>query len=332
MRKDPDRIVLRIESVRFVAVAILGLTLVCASASARSNGGTPVALVTAEQQDALLAVELPSGKVLRRVAVPSDPQNVVGGPGTTTVVVSTAAGAVTLLDWRSLKVIKTFRGFGAPHLVALDPSGEWAYVTDDARGELTTIELSGPRIVGRIFVGAGAHHLAVGPGGRRAWVVLGEHAREIVIVDLSKPRRPRVLRRFSPGFIAHDVTFSPDGRRVWVTSGAGDSVYALDARTGQPVFSVRVGAAPQHVVFSQLGSAYVTSGYDSRIVKVNPRNGRIVRSARTPYGSFNLSSIAGLVVTTSLLNGQVTEFNEDLRRMSSARPARATRAVALTVW
>src|SRR2546422_5905510 len=38
---------------------------------------------------------------------------------------------------------------------------------------------------------------------------------------------------------------SPDGRRVWVTSGVGDSVYALNSRTGKRVFAIRVGSAPQ---------------------------------------------------------------------------------------
>jgi YVTN family beta-propeller protein len=141
-----------------------------------------------------------------------------------------------------------------------------------------------------------------------------------------------LIRRFSPGFVAHDLTFSHAGNRVWVTSGLGDSVHVLDARTGKTIFSVQVGAAPQHVVFSDRGYAFITSGYSSRIVKVDPRNGRVLRSAHTPYGSFNLSSGGSRVVTTSLLNGQVTVFSENLRRMTSMRPAPSARAVALTVW
>jgi YVTN family beta-propeller protein len=313
-------------------VALAAVVLV-SSASAGPTGGTPVAFVTAEQQNELVAVELPSGRVLKRATLPADPQNVVAGKGTTTVVVGPRSGTVTLLDWRSLKRIKVFRGFGLPHLAALHPSGEWAYVTDDARGELTTIELAGPRIVSRIFVGAGAHHLAVSPSGRRAWIALGEQASEIAIVDLSRPRRPRLLHTFSPGFTAHDLTFSPDGRRVWVTSGVGDYVYALDARTGRRLFRVNVGPAPQHVAFSYpLPFAFATSGYGGRIVKIDPSSGRILASARTPYGSFNLASSGGLVVTTSLLNGRLTEFDLGLHRLSAARPARAARAVALTVW
>jgi hypothetical protein len=169
---------------------------------------------------------------------------------------------------------------------------------------LVVIALGSARIVDRLFVGLGAHHMAIGPHGRRMWIALGERASQIAIVDLSRPGRPRVLRRFSPRFVAHDLTFAPDGRRVWVTSGAGNAVHVLNPRSGKEVFSVFVGTGPQHVVFAEPeGSAFVTSGYANKIVKVDARTGRIVKIAYTPPGSFNLSSSGGLVVTTSLFQG-----------------------------
>jgi DNA-binding beta-propeller fold protein YncE len=198
---------------------------------------------------------------------------------------------------------------------------------------LVVIALGSARIVDRLFVGLGAHHMAIGPHGRRMWIGLGERASQIAIVDLSRPGRPRVLRRFSPRFVAHDLTFAPDGRRVWVTSGAGNAVHVLNPRSGKEVFSVFVGTGPQHVVFAEPeGSAFVTSGYANKIVKVDARTGRIVKIAYTPPGSFNLSGSGGLVVTTSLFQGAVTEFDTNLRRLLSVKVARASRAVALTVW
>jgi YVTN family beta-propeller protein len=207
-------------------------------------------------------------------------------------------------------------------------------VTDDARGELTVISLGSRRIVGRVFVGGGAHHMSLGPGGHRLWIALGEHASQIAIVDVTRPAKPWVVRHVSLPFTGHDLSFSPEGSRVWVTSGVGDSIHVLDPHTGKEAFSVRVGAAPQHVVFAETRRhfAFATSGYGSRLVKIYPRTGRIVRSVRTPYGSFNLAALGSLVVTTSLLNGNVTEFDESLRPMRRLKPARSARAVALTVW
>src|SRR5207244_9505054 len=120
-----------------------------------------------------------------------DPQNVAVAQYKV-VVVSPKSGAVTLLDRRTLKTVKVLRGFGSPHLAAISPFQKWAYVTDDARGELDVLALGIPRIVDRVFVGNGAHHLSISPRGYRAWIALGEHARELAIVDLTRPDRPRL--------------------------------------------------------------------------------------------------------------------------------------------
>ena len=312
------------------AIAAGGLT-------AARTGGRPVALVTAETENTLLAISLDDGRVLRRVALPDDPENVVAGVGVTAVVVSARGHAVTLLDWRSLKVLTVLRDFGSPHLVAIAPSGEWAYVSDDARGQLVTIELARRRIVARLSVGAGAHHLTVSPEGRRVWLALGEQARTIVIVDSNQLGRPRILRRFDPGIVVHDLAFSPDGRQVWLTSADSKSVTVVDAHSARRLFSVPAGRPPRHVAFNNAVSilhrfAYITSGYSGRIEKVDARNGRVLRVARVPAGSFNLTTARGLVVTSSLTHGTLTELNDQLRLMRSLKVAPAARAAAVVVW
>jgi DNA-binding beta-propeller fold protein YncE len=311
---------------------VLLALLVLAPAATASSQTSTVAIVTAEHQNEVLAVSLQSGKVVGRVHLPADPENVAVGLDKV-VVASPDAGAVTLLDLH-LKKLKVLRGFGSPHIVLVDPLGTIAYVTDDARGELDVIGLGQRRVVGRLFVGAGAHHMAFSPGsGHRLWIALGEHARGLVHVDVTNPLRPWVLRRISLTFVGHDLAYAHNGRRIWVTSGVGSSVHLLDAQTGSAVARIQVGSAPQHVAFDDKGEfAFVTSGYDRRLYKLNARTGRIVASARTPYGSFNLATFGSLVVTTSLLNGRLTEFDLDLHRVSSSRPASAARAVAITVW
>src|SRR3954453_12211092 len=54
-------------------LAVLAVSVLAPTSAAREAGGTPVALVTAETLDKLLAVELPSGRVLKRLRMPSDP-------------------------------------------------------------------------------------------------------------------------------------------------------------------------------------------------------------------------------------------------------------------
>ncbi len=197
---------------------------------------------------------------------------------------------------------------------------------------MSVIELAQLRIVDRVFVGVGAHHLSFRPDQQRLWVALGEHARQIVVLDTSNPQRPRVLTRFDPGFPAHDLSFSPDGSRVWVTSDTDSNVRVLSAKTAHVLFSIPGGRPPQHVAFGRHGNAYVTSGYGSAIELVDARSGRVVRRVSAPYGSFNVTTVGGVVLTSSLLRGTLTEFDSNLRLLRTVKVATAARDVAGAVW
>jgi DNA-binding beta-propeller fold protein YncE len=320
---------------RFPPAAALGLVALMGVApftSAHRAGGTPVALITAEKSNELFALSLPGGRVLRRIHLP-DPQTIAATGKSQMVVVSPKA--VTLLDWRSLRVLRVLRGFHSPQVAAITPDGEWVYVTDAATGELSVIELETRRIVDRVVVAAGAHHLAISPDFQRAWVALGEAASTIVILDTTKADRPHVIARIHPRVPAHDLVFAPDGHTVWVSSANNSYVSVLDALTGRLLGTIPAGPPPQHIAFGPYlhPRVYITSGYGSQIEMVNPNTRKILRRASLPYGSFNLATAGGLVVTSSLINGEVTELNgANLSRWMTVKVASAARDAAISVW
>jgi DNA-binding beta-propeller fold protein YncE len=312
------------------ALLLLAILAVPAASHAARQGGTPAALVTAETQNALLVVDLDSRKVVRRLPMPADPENVETSGDSAAAVVSTRAGAVTLLSLPRVRVRRTIRGFASPHIAAFSPYGRYLYVTDDVRGELVVIGVPRGRVVRRLFVGRGAHHIAVSPDGNRLWIVLGERATEIVVVDTSRPTHPWVRARlFDIGGLAHDAAFTPNGRRVWVTYDNRSSVAIFDARTYRILSTLPAGSPPQHVAFGiQFG--YVTSGNDGRL-RVFSFTGRLLGVARTPRGSFNLGVGGGLVLTSSLTQGTLTELRDSGSRMWSGRVAPAARDAAVAV-
>ena len=228
-----------------------------------------------------------------------------------------------------LRRVAVFRGFRSPQLATFTPDGEYLLVTDAAAGTLTSIELARMRVVGRVAVGTGAHHLAVSPNGRRAWVALGETANTIVVVDVADPRHMRVLQRLHPAAQAHDIAFDPDGRTVWVSSASQPYISVYGAASGRLLDTVPAGRAPQHVLFAA-GRAYVTSGYGASIEMVDPARRTVVRRVELPYGSFNLASAGRWLVTTSVLNGEVTVLRTTtLRRHAQTTAASVARSVAV---
>ncbi len=258
-----------------------------APALGRPTGGTPVALVTAAGENEVLAVSMPGGRVLRRVHL-RDPETIVTDPKGVAVVVS-PTGRVTLLDWRTLKVLAVLRGFGSPQVAAITPDGEWVYVTDATTGELSVIELARRRVVDRIHVGANPHSVAVSPNLRRAWIALGERADTIVVLDTLRVNRPRVIGRIHSPVPADDLAFAPDSQTVWVCSATSPYVSVLNAETGRLVTKVPAGPGPQHIAFGLFAHprAFIASDHGSTLEAIDidnpqgaatrPRPARIVR-------------------------------------------------------
>jgi YVTN family beta-propeller protein len=312
---------------------VLAATLLLApSASAGAPASRPVALVCAEASNEVFAVSLGphGGRVLKRVHL-DDPLMVAAALHGPAVVVD-PHGTVTLLGWHSLRPVKSFHGLVRPEVAAIAPGDSYAYVSDAGSGRLVVINLQRRSIVGHVFVGLKAHHLDFSPDGRRLWVSLGETASTIVRVDTADLRHPRVVGRIHPRVTGHGIEFSPDGKTVWVSSSAASFVTIFDAATGKALRRIGAGKGPQEIAFSGK-RAIITSGYGSSLQAVSWRTYGRHGSVSMPYGSFNLSTFGGKVVTSSVLTGYVTELQAGtLKRLWTRKIAPVTRYVAISLW
>lgn len=288
---------------RFLVAAATPLALGAApGAFGRSlGGGTPLALVTADLEAAIVAVDLQNGRVHRRLATPADPRSIESVGDGRALVAHTGRGEVTVVDIRTLSVAEVTGAFAAPRYAAAHPAGRLAYVTDSERAVVVVVDVLRRRIVGRAPVGGPARHLSIDRSGRRLWVALGTTAKSIAILDLARPAGPRVIGGLRPPFLAHDLGFTPGGRRVWVTSGDRGRLAIYDARTGKLVRTLAGDAPPQHVTFLD-ERAFITSG-DDAVLRVHALDGRLLRSAPVPPGSFNIQQGGGYVLTPSLSQG-----------------------------
>jgi DNA-binding beta-propeller fold protein YncE len=249
----------------------------------RAHPPSAIALVTADLEAHVVAVDLERGRVAERLSTLPGPRSIQSVGPRTAVVAHTASGRVSLVEAGPLRVRAVLDGFAEPRYTAASADLRHAYVTDSGRGEVVAVDLARARIVGRTRVGGPARHVTV--AGETLWVALGAKAELVAVLDLADPTRPRLVDRFRPPFLAHDVGFEPGGRRVWVTSGDRGTTAVLD-RSGELRLRLPAGTAPQHVSFAG-GRAYVTSGADGTLAVHSLRDGRIERTARVPAGSYN---------------------------------------------
>ena len=268
---------------REFVVGALSLPVVLRLSPQALAGGTPIALVTADTQARVAAVELATGKILRSISTLPGPRSIESVSSTIGVVSHTAHGTVSLIDGRTLRVRRVLRGFDEPRYTAAAPNGRHAFVTDSGRNEVVTIDVLKGRTVASVGVGGPARHISIDPSGRILWVSLGTKAELVAIVDVSRPAAPRLLRRLRPPFLAHDVGIATGGRHVWVSSGDRGALAVYDRRTGE---SLRSGA-------------------DGTVRVQSLRDGRVLRRVTTPVGSYNIQEAFGRVVTPSLDRGSL---------------------------
>jgi DNA-binding beta-propeller fold protein YncE len=262
-------------------------------------GGSGVALVTADTEASVVAVDLRSGQVLHSIATLPGPRS-IERVGPLAVVAHTAYGAVSILDQN--RVVSVLRDFSEPRYTAAHPDGRHAFVTDSALSGVVAVDVVAGHTLGRVRLTEWARHLTIDPTGRTLWVGLGNASDRVAVVDVRDPARPRLSRYVRPPLRAHDVGFAPGGRAVWVTSGATRGLAVHDARTHEVLLRLPAGSPPQHVTFGD-GVVYVTSGGDGTLHVRALRDGRLLRAKRIPVGSYNVQDAGGRVVAPSLDRG-----------------------------
>lgn len=301
----------------FIAGAV---ALVASPRALAELAGREVALVTADEQARLVAVELASGRVVRHVPTLPKPRS-IEAVGPMAVVAHSELGAVSLVRGATLKVERTLRGFGEPRYTAGHPDGRHAYLSDAKRGEVVALDVLRGRVLARERVGSLARHITIDPRGRTLWVALGAKAEEIAVVDVSRRDGPRFVGRFRPPFLAHDVGWAPGGGRVWVSSGDRDQVLVYDSRA-RLLRRLPADEPPQHFTFRG-DRVYVASG-ESGTLRVHRVGGERLRETRIPPESYNVQQAHGWVVTPGLGTGMLCVLDRAGRVRWRKRLARSS--------
>ena len=306
---------------------------------ARGAGGTPTVLVTADLESHVAALDVATGRIVRRLRTLPGPRSIESAFLTWAVVAHTGSGRLTIVDAPTLRVRRVVGGFREPRYTAVYPS-RWgmghdtalAYVTDSARREVVTVDVARGRILWRTAVPGPARHVTVSPGGETLWTALGSKAERVAVLDLDDPRRPRLVRTFSPPFLAHDVVWNPvtgHSDEVWVTSGDQRRIAIYERSGRRPVEVLAADAPPQHVAFRGQ-AAFVASG-DDGTVRLHSHAGAQLGEARVPLGSYNVTVGWQGVVTPSLGRGTLALLDGDGAVRRVKRIARAAHDACLVV-
>ena len=277
------------------AATTVGAAALPRSLSAARSGGGVVALVTADLESHIVAVETATGRVVKRIATAPGPRSIESNAFGQVVVAHSAHGKLSVIDAATLTVVGEIAGLGEPRNTTMHPFERLAYVSEARRGAVAVIDLVRRKVVARVDVRGHARHLSLSDDGKQLWVALGTKAERVAVVDVSDPHRPRLLETVTPPFLIHDVAWAPGGGHIWVTSGTRNAVAIYVRGETEPTAILGADAPPQHIAFSS-SRVYVASGEDGT-VRVHRLDGRAVGAPSSiPEGSYNIS-FAGAAAT-----------------------------------
>ena len=190
-----------------------------------ANPGGPV-LVPVESADALVRVELPSGRALPQVVTGTFPHDASEAANGTVFVANEHGGTVAVL--RGDEVVKVFADSVQP--AGLASVGQSMGLIDVRKNDLTIYDTANLNIVGSVPAGDGPTHLVADKHGR---LIATDTRGDAVRVFEALPTPRQVGEVAQPGG-PYGIAYDPTRDLLWVASSGTNEVVGYDMSQPTP--------------------------------------------------------------------------------------------------
>lgn len=188
-------------------------------------------------------------QIVASIPVATRPLQIAITPDGSTALVTSFDNAVNFINLGSNQVFFTLQTDSSfnPHGIAISPDGSKAYVTNFNTTDpgLAVIDLNTRKIVGTLNTDAFPQGANLSPDGSQLWITYPFGQAVDVIDTLTTTYITRLGIGQSTG-----IAFNSTGTRAFITSGARNSVVAVDASTFKTLTSYPVGASPTDIKMS----------------------------------------------------------------------------------
>ncbi|MBN8886745.1 MAG: YncE family protein [Rudaea sp.] len=184
-------------------------------------------------------------------------------PGTVSVIDSTNPAAA------NPAIVTTITVGIRPQIIAINPAGTTAYVTNTVDNTLSAINLATNTVTATIKVGGYPVGVAFTPDGTKAYVTLADKSRVAVIDAVNNAALSTIALSYSNPI---GIVIDPAGKFAYVSDYAfGDygqkgAVSVIDLAAGVETTAIPVGAGPNAIAISSDGvTVYVANYYDGTL-------------------------------------------------------------------
>jgi PQQ-dependent catabolism-associated beta-propeller protein len=243
------------------------------------------------QQDAIVAVDIASGKIVQRFAAGTDPERFVLSPdGRRLYAANEDAGTATVIDVASNRVLATLVVGVEPEGIAISPDGRWVYVTAETSNTLSVIDTAKLKVVSSLLVQPRPRDVTFSPDGTRAYAT-AEIGGSVAVVDTGRHKAIDTI--VLPGSAKPvGAAVSPDGRTLFVANGHANSVAVIDTASRKVLATVPTGRRPWGVALSADGRRlYTANGVSGDVSVIDTATRREVKRIQSGAGAWGVALV-----------------------------------------
>jgi YVTN family beta-propeller protein len=217
------------------------------------NPSGSTAYATLQVGRALVAVDVASNRLIKKVPLASDGFNLIVSPNGQRVYATTADGTLYVVNAATYHVVTTLFVGAAANGLAWSPDGSVLYVSSRDAGTVVAINPTTNTITRTYHVGGMPQRLAVAPNGSKLFVANEVSGLNVVGVASG------AVSSTSFGSAAYGLGLNPRSGQLYVTLPETGEVRVLNRATLTPVKTLHIGGTPRNVAFASDGTTLVTN-------------------------------------------------------------------------
>ena len=237
--------------------------------------------------DGIAVVDVAAKKVLRKIQVGSDPEQLaLSADGTKLFVSNEDVGTASVVDIASGKVEHIIPVSREPEGVTTSPDGKFFYVTCETEGEIFAIDTTHFKVITHFNVGGRPRSADFLPNGSRAFIP-SESSGQLHIIDSVNHKLLKTIA-LPKGSRPMCVKAAADGKKVYFSTGRAGTVDVLDTATEEMTRAIKVGARPWGIAISPVGKLLFAANGTSDDVSVvdldSEKEIAKIKSPGSPWG------------------------------------------------
>ena len=248
------------------------------------GGGT--AYVIDADANALLSIDLATGRIVRSIGVGKGPEGAAVSPSGKWVAVCVEDdNTVVLVNAANGSIADKIATQGKnPEHCAFSSDSRWLMTSNEISNDVDIIDLNARRSVGVVRTAGHPRGIAWLPNKAIAYVAQETGG----CVDVIDVVHRRAVRSIATGLRPAGIVASPDGRRMFVTNGGDGTVTVIDTSTFHVLATIAVGKRPWNMAMTHdAKKLYVANGRSNSVSVIDTRTLNVIAEisvGQLPWG------------------------------------------------